>query len=234
MADAPYDPIADEYYDPSHKTSRNFDATSLIALRSIVPLVPAGRILEVGAGRGRCGEFLGIDTARRVVQLDNSARMLAVAPREEALLQVVHSAESLPFPDGHFSCVAAFLCDPFLGLNFLGESHRVLSPGGVLVATTPAYEWGAPLRENLQLEVNQTRFVTRDGNRVVVPSVLVSREQLTRMLRKVGYADASIQVQAHRLPQGTTPVSSDIEQPAKLLGRDAFALDVLYTIVAGR
>jgi SAM-dependent methyltransferase len=232
---APYDALADEYYDASHQTSRNFDVTSKAALKTFCSLIPAdGQVLEVGAGRGRCREFLDIDSGVRVIQLDSSSRMLAISPREPALLRVVHEAELLPFMSGAFSCVTAFLCDPFLGLNFLAEAHRVLSKDGLLVATTPAYEWGAPLRKELKLELNQTRFITRDGAERHVPSVLVSRDQIRAMLARVGFVTSTIRVEAHRLPQGTHPVSPDVQKPAACLQVDPFELDVLYTIIAAK
>jgi len=154
MSEAPYDRIASEYYLPEHQTSRNFDRTAMAALASVRALVPRdGLILEVGSGRGRSCELLEIDP-RRVIQLDNSVRMLEVEPREDCALRVLHRAESLPFLNDEYACITAFLCDPFLGLEFLGESHRVLRKGGFLIATTPAYEWGAPLRNELKISSN--------------------------------------------------------------------------------
>jgi SAM-dependent methyltransferase len=229
---APYDLVADEYYDASHKTSRNFDVTTRAAVASVRSRIPEhGLVLEVGAGRGRCQEFLGIDAGARVVQLDNSRAMLGIPTREPSLLQVLHRAEELPFIDEQFSCVAAFLCDPFLGLNFLAESYRVIKPGGLFIGTTPAYEWGATLRKELSLDPNETRFIARDESKIVVPSVLVSRQQLSEMLAAAGFEPAHLVIESHRLPLGTKPVSPDIERPAKSLGMSPFELEILYTIV---
>src|SRR4029453_6683308 len=113
MYKVPYDALASEYYDTSHKTSRNFDAATQEALRSLKLTLPDGLILDVGCGRGRCCEFLHV-SPDRIVQLDNSIEMLKVVPREPAMLKVVHDAEELPFPYGEFATVAAFLCDPYL------------------------------------------------------------------------------------------------------------------------
>ena len=231
MTIAPYDMVADEYYESIHKTSRNFDQTTVSALAHVRSLVPAeGLILEVGAGRGRSCEFLGID-GRRVVQLDSSPRMLALATREESLLRIVHSADKLPFMDGEFACVTSFLCDPFLGLNFLAEARRVLRSGGLLVATTPAYEWGAPLRASLGLDLYSTRFVTK-GGKVIVPSVLVPITRLREMLLAVGFLEKDIGLSSHKLPLGEAPVSDDISGPARQLGRDPHDLEILYSVVA--
>lgn len=157
---APYDQIAGEYYDAFHKTCRNFDQTTSRAIESVRPLAPhSGLILDVGAGKGRCIELLGVDQ-NRIIQLDNSSVMLGLYPREPSLLRIQHDAEQLPFLDREFSCVTAFLCYPYLGLNFLSEAHRVLRPGGLFLSTTPAYEWGTALRRGIAIDYSETRFKT--------------------------------------------------------------------------
>lgn len=233
MTVAPYDAVADEYYELSHKTCRNFDQTTRAALASVRSLVPkGGLILDVGAGRGRCGEYLDVDCSR-VVQLDSSAKMLSLIPREESLLRVLHPADKLPFSDEQFSCVAAFLCDPFLGLNFLSEAWRVLRGGGLFIATTPAYEWGAPLRASLGLDLYSTRFVTRTGM-AIVPSVLVPMTRLREMLVFAGFSINHIALTSHKLPFGDGPISGDIAGPAQALGREPHELEILYTVVVSK
>jgi len=230
---AGYDVLADEYYDASHKTSRNFDQTSAEALKDTGTALPAeGLVLEVGAGRGRAGEFLGTG-GHRVIQLDNSAKMLTIEPREPCLLRILHRAEELPFLEQTFSAVVAFLCDPFLGLDFLAEAYRVLREGGLFVATTPAYEWGAPLREQLNIGSATTRFFTRSGT-VLAPSVLVKREQLARMAETAGFDRRRLHVTAHRLPADASPISPDISAPAQKIGCDVHELDILYRLVASK
>lgn len=226
----PYDVIATEYYDNAHKTSRNFDQTTIAALQNLRSRIPPdGLILDIGAGKGRSSEFLGVDS-KRVIQLDISRAMLEIQPREDCLLRVVHNAEDLPFLDSQFSCITSFLCDPFLGLNFLSEVHRVLSDNGLFIATTPSFEWGDTLRPEIQLDKRSTRFVTKKGDRVIVPSVLVTNEHLAEMLVYVGFED--LHILAHRLSAGTTPVSNDISIPASKLGKSEYELDILCSIVA--
>ena len=185
MTGGPYDALAGEYYDRSHKTSRNFDHTTREVVDAWRDRVPEGLVLEVGCGRGRSGEFLGVEP-ERVVQLDNSRAMLDLVDRERAAVRIVHDAESLPFPDGEFGAVTAFLCDAFLGLNFLCEARRVLRPGGVLCGTTPSFEWGSSLREHLSLDLMTTRFLLRGGAEVRVPSLLYPAAQLREMLIHAG------------------------------------------------
>jgi SAM-dependent methyltransferase len=228
---AAYDQIAAEYYDLSHKTSRNFDSATSQAVIHFRQRVPhTGLILDVGAGRGRCGEYLGVDS-KRIVQLDNSSRMLEVEPREQCLFRVLHRAESLPFLNEEFSCVTSFLCDPFLGLNFLSEAFRVISGGGLFVATTPSYEWGHSLRTTLGIDTASTRFITAAG-KVVVPSVVIPRLKLFEMLQLVGFARSKIELTSHKLPENAMPISPDIDMAAKNLGCGVHELDIIYLIVA--
>jgi SAM-dependent methyltransferase len=231
MKFAPYDQIAGEYYDAFHKTCRNFDQTTFKALTSVRSLLPqSGLILDIGSGKGRCVEFLGVD-ANRIIQLDNSRAMLDLSPREECLIRIQHDAEQLPFLSKEFSCVTAFLCDPYLGLDFLAEAYRVLRTSGLLLATTPAYEWGTALRRGISIDSSETRFKTLAGSEIRVPSVLVPRDRLVEMLRRVGFV-SEIQVQPHRLPEDAAPLSDDITIAADVLKCGVHELDLLYLVIA--
>lgn len=233
MKFAAYDQIAGEYYDAFHKTCRNFDQTTVKALESVRSQIPPrGMILDIGAGKGRCVEFLGVDS-NRIIQLDNSHPMLVLSPREQCLIRIQHEAEQLPFLDNEFSCVAAFLCDPFLGLDFLSEAYRVLSPGGIFLATTPAYDWSISLRRGIPIESSETRFKTLAGSEIRVPSVLVVRERLVEMLHRAGFV-AGVQVQPHRLPEGAAPISEDVIKAAEVLKCDVRQLDLLHFVIASK
>lgn len=224
----PYDSLAAEYYGTQHKTSRNFDYLTKQALGALGWQAPPGLVLEPGCGRGRCGEFLGAG-ATDVIQLDNSRAMLDLEPRESSLLRVLHDAEQLPFADGQFSCVAAFLCDPFLGLEFLSEANRVLSAGGVLLGTTPTHEWGVALRDELSIDRMTTRFIVSGEHAVGAPSSLFPEDQLHQMLAVAGFDKAGIQIHNHTLPPEAPTVSPDIETAAKALKRDIYDLPILCT-----
>jgi SAM-dependent methyltransferase len=226
-----YDQVADEYYDDRHQTSRNFDETTVVALSTLMVAIPAGLVLEVGCGRGRSGEFLGVP-GDRVVQLDNSAKMLSLQPREPALQRVRHEAELLPFPNEDFAAVIGFLCDPFLGLNFLSEAFRILRPGGLLIGTTPAYTWGRTLRDTLNLDSMATRFALLDGRTVEVPSAIYPEVQLRKMLRTAGFREDRTSLSTHRLPRTVRSVSPDILGPARSLAISEFDLDILCMFVA--
>jgi SAM-dependent methyltransferase len=226
---AAYDALASEYYDSAHVTSRNFDAATAVATADWRDRLPAGLLLEPGCGRGRAHEFLGVDPTH-VVQMDNSPSMLGLADREPAMLRVLHDAEALPFPDGEFSSVAAFLCDGFLGLNFLAEANRVLKPGGILCGTTPSYEWGVALRELLNLDPMSTRFLLKAGGKALVPSFLYPETQLEAMLNRAGFTGTEIR--AYTLPADTRVVSNDIVLSAEHLGMEPMELPILYSFWA--
>jgi SAM-dependent methyltransferase len=236
----PYDAIAQEYYDPFHKTCRNFDATAKAALQPYRAQMPqAGLVLDVGAGKGSSNDLLGI-CPTRIIQLDSSPKMLSLTPREDCLVRIQHGAESLPFPDASIASVNGFLCDPFFGLDFLAECHRVLEANGVLLCTTPSYEWGQPLREDIKrhkeaaIDVASTRFKTLNGDLVIVPSHLFPEGQIAEMLVRAGFAKDRVRITSHTLPAGVNAndISLDIARSARLKCVDPAQLPILYCIFA--
>lgn len=122
--------------------------------RAFLELVPEGaRILDLGGGPGRWTIWLA-GRGHRVVLADLSEVMLEIARRElagagveaEAVLKV--DARDLGrFTDGEFDAVLAL--GPFYHLvaaadraRAAAEIHRVLRPGGLLVATVMTrYSW---------------------------------------------------------------------------------------------
>ena len=158
--------------------------------------------------------------------------MLEVDPREECLLRILHDSEDLPFIDESFSCVTAFLCDPFIGLNFLHEAHRVLVSGGKFIATTPSFEWGMTLRNEIKISQQETRFLKKSGERVEVPSILVTRDKLFNMLEYTGFSKEMIKISNHCLNAYAGELSEDIAKPAKKLNMSPYELEILYLIEA--
>lgn len=227
-----YDIIAAEYYDPFHKTCRNFDETTIVAVSNIKQSIPTdGLVLDIGSGRGRTAEFLDIDP-KRVIQLDNSKSMLELERREGCLIRIHTHAEALPFVDLQFSCVTAFLCDTYLGLNFLSEAYRVLQRGGIFIATNPSFKWASVLRKAISLELGLTRYKTKSGKEIRVPSIVIPKDQLSEMLRVAGFEDTSFEIKDHCLPTESRIVSSDIEVPAHELNVSVHELPILTTIIA--
>lgn len=98
--------------------------------------VPAGgRVLDVGSADAPSAQWFHDRAAERVT--------LDVDPRGLKADGVCGSALALPFASASFDAVAAFdvieHCEPESGA--VDELHRVLRPGGVLVASVPAYQW---------------------------------------------------------------------------------------------
>jgi SAM-dependent methyltransferase len=136
-------------------------------------------VLDLGCGTGRLASALAERGLARVWGVDVSAEMLAVArrrlPRSVGLKRA--RAERLPFADGWFDAVAAWLVAHLLDRpRAFAEARRVLRPGGRLVVVTfdPSYFAGSwlaryfPSLERIDLE----RFP--------------SREQLVRELESAG------------------------------------------------
>jgi SAM-dependent methyltransferase len=97
------------------------------------------RILDVGCGTGsnlsafcQLGRAVGVDMSTDALEFCRQRGIERVALSE---------IESLPFPDGTFDVVTAMdiLEHTDDDLAALGELRRVLRPGGLMLATVPAY-----------------------------------------------------------------------------------------------
>jgi SAM-dependent methyltransferase len=106
--------------------------TELNVPRLVELLPPPGRAtLDLGCGEGRFGWVLAA-LGHRVVGVDSSPAMVALAAETQEA--VVADAAELPFEDGTFDLVTAFMSlqdlDDLDGA--LREAGRVLEPGGRL------------------------------------------------------------------------------------------------------
>jgi len=227
-----YDIIANEYYDAGHVTSRNFDHTTIVALTREPFPCDDGLVLELGAGRGRATEFLGVEKSR-LIQLDSSEAMFALPNREPCELKILSDACKIPLVSEQFSFVVGFLVDPFMGLDCLGEAFRMLRDGGKLLLTVPTKRWGDALRSKLKIDSMTTRFKILGTEQTVdLPSVLHTPERIREMLEMSGFRDIS--VTGHCLPPNEQTVSPDIMAAASELNVQIDQLEVINDVRATR
>lgn len=228
---AGYDIIADEYYEPRHVTSRNFDAATRAYLREQPFSYPNyGLALDLGAGKGRLSEYCGI-APTRIVHADVALRMLTLPQRELALGRIAADALTLPFKAGAFTIVAAFLFDPFNERGFFAQVARVMRSGGVFIGTIPHYEWGLALRSGMG-RADEAIFVLKSGQRIARPSILSRPEQLADDLTGVGLH--IVKNEALTLPRDATPISPDIEIPARMMGVSVYRIPIVQLVIATR
>lgn len=95
-------------------------------------LLPAGRVLDLGAGVGHSADLL---SPRESVGVDIEPSALEGQPRET----VVADMRALPLPDASFGSVLSVhsvehVPDPE---NVVREAARVVEPGGVVIFVTP-------------------------------------------------------------------------------------------------
>lgn len=230
MPQSSYDEIASEYYDDQHITSRNFDATTVNAIASLAIAYPHGKVLELGAGKGRAGEFLRIEP-NRVVQLDNSQAMFDLPAREDCLVKVVADACRIPLASRQFDVVVGFLADPFFGLASISEAYRVLNDRGQLFLTLPTYDWAIQLRTRLSIDVMTTRFRKIGTEEIVVlPSLVHKPERVGEMLALCGFRN--IEIKDHSLPATVASISPDIRNPAQAQDISPYDLPIIHTVRA--
>ena len=223
-----YDLIAREYYLPRHVTSRNFD----IATRSYLEIrgckLPShGPILEIGAGRGNASSYCGINPDR-VTQADTSLGMLLVSPRDPCIARVSADGLTLPFRNGVFKAVVAFLYDPFNMPHLYHELARVLEPGGAFLGSLPNYEWGKSLRQLRGYSIDKARLITASGEMIERDSHLMSGREIESHLRQAGFGN--VEIADASLPHGDYTISTDVIDPAREVGASPFDIPLL-TIV---
>jgi SAM-dependent methyltransferase len=104
-----------------------------------------GRHLELGANEGELLEALADHTALEVVGVDPMAQYLGTlrARRPDIAAVQIDARQPLPFPDATFQSATALDVLEHVASedHTLGELHRVLAPGGLLLVTVPAQHW---------------------------------------------------------------------------------------------
>ncbi len=107
------------------------------ALAAISP----SRVLEVGPGKGELAERMAQELGADVVAVDQSERMVELT-RSRGIAAIVGDVQALPFDDGSFdAAVAAWMLYHVPDVDrAIAELHRVVRPGGRLVAVTNSVE----------------------------------------------------------------------------------------------
>jgi SAM-dependent methyltransferase len=114
--------------EPDHDTYWRFHRATFLEL---VP-PPGRRTLDLGCGEGRLSRDLR-NLGHDIVGLDASPTMVAAAREADPGIEVVLAdAAGLPFDDGAFDCVIAFMSlqDVDDYTSAIAEAARVLEPGG--------------------------------------------------------------------------------------------------------
>jgi len=105
----------------------------------------AAATLDAGCGTGGLLRWLASGgPERRLIGVEFAAPAAALAKAKSGCPVAVGSVNALPLAGGSIQAVvsADVLCHARVHpTEALAEAHRVLAPGGVLVANLPAYEW---------------------------------------------------------------------------------------------
>lgn len=134
-----YDSFAQEYADANESNAYNA-LYERPAVLSMLGNVTGQRVLDAGCGAGTHAAAL-IQRGATVEGLDLSAGLLAIARRRlgpDVPLRQADLSQPLPYADSMFDAVLASLVLHYLEhwTPTLREFHRVLVPGGRLVAST--------------------------------------------------------------------------------------------------
>lgn len=141
------DLVRNEYEDESRFSVRQAtwglatgpDAQGMVvdALAEIKPQC----VLEVGPGKGELAERIARELDAEVVAVDQSERMVELT-RARGIEVIVGDVQELPFADASFdAAVAAWMLYHVPDVDrAIAELHRVLRPGGRLVAVTNSVE----------------------------------------------------------------------------------------------
>ncbi|MCS6860255.1 MAG: class I SAM-dependent methyltransferase, partial [Abditibacteriales bacterium] len=99
------------------------------------------RLIDVGCGTG--ANLTLLERFGDVIGLDAALLALSFCQQRRHHLLVQASAMSLPFADASADVITALDVLEHLedDVGALCELHRVLRPGGYLLATVPAYQW---------------------------------------------------------------------------------------------
>jgi SAM-dependent methyltransferase len=117
----------------------------ITALRQRLPATSKTLLLDAGCGTGGLLRKLAQGFAKlSAIGLDADEAACAFASRKSGQAVCAGSINSLPFADNAFAAIvsADVICHAAVDeAGAVGNFHRCLAPGGVVVINVPAYQW---------------------------------------------------------------------------------------------
>ena len=156
------------------------------------PLWSTNRILDVGAGHGF---FLSLCAGRGwdCYGVELSPEAVAFAKREFGLSLHCSTLEETKLPDSHFDVLTFWnsldhLPSPTRALK---EAHRLLRPGGILMARFPNATFHIPAHRFFRLGAQLHRkLATYDWT--IFHLYAFNRSSITRMMKKTGFTHMTV------------------------------------------
>ena len=191
---ASYKDISHEYYDSNHHpTCANFRKASLYIIRKWLNKIDIKNscLCEIGAGKSLLAEILtSRDRAKsQLIIMDSALSMLTYSLQwaNGRTHLVTGDALNLPITSESLDLIVSSLGDPYNEFEFWQEAHRTLRTQGVLIFTTPAYDWAVAFRSKNEIgDMMLAEFELSKGKRVFVPSWIYPRADQIAMIEKSG------------------------------------------------
>lgn len=178
------------------------------------------RIIDVGCGTG--ANLTLLEQFGDVIGLDSELLALSFCQQRQHNLLVQASATALPFADASADVITALDVLEHLedDVGALSELHRILRPGGYLLATVPAYQW--LWSEHDEALHHKRRYVARELRRKVEGAGL--------QIVKLSYAISAVLpiIAAFRLAQRLRPRTGEPKTAHIRLPRPLNQLLVTY------
>ena len=191
---ASYEDLAPEYYDPTrHPTCANFREASRHLIGKLLQTLPdnGGWICEVGPGKALLPELLSAESAAldRLIVVDSSPSMLQHSHQWGCLgvNLILGDSTMLPVASGSLELLLSSLGDAYNQPAFWNEVNRILRPSGIVLFTTPSYDWAFAFRGGGKRKAMMTaEFELSNGRRILVPSWIYPVTDQVRLISEAG------------------------------------------------
>lgn len=189
-----YDDLALEYYDAEcHPTCANFHEASKILIKKWFYQfgIEASTILEVGAGKSVVAELLTEDNKPllSLILLDSSPKMLEYSEDwiRRGAQRIIAYVDDMRIKPGSVTAVISSLGDAYNTDGFWSQVETVLVPNGIVIFTTPSYDWAASFRNPINPNsMTRAEFELIDGRHICVPSFIYPPKDQIALMRKFG------------------------------------------------